>query len=459
VRRDPENAEWRRTQALLQFASPLYSTSGACSRSDDWLKVLNAGGAVDAENALYDYLAALELWRTSAEYDFDATLDGYVLTIRASDQFEEGILRFERGMQKPRLQFGERGLSAVTAFLETTALSHPDQAEVAIHRLLKLRATRIPHQLFGWQIARGAEAERGGSKDAAASPWRLRIRLTDQIDAGGESLAFEGQFPMMRASAAKNLLELGEKHSDLLTGADRDELRTIQVKADTRLELLKTAFARWPAAKSPTPIKVTEAAFIAVIALRSALVCAFAAFVGWTVLQLRKSKELNIGRPFGLWRHAAAWLVAYGLTWSLIQLLPDRSDWKSDTFRTALSLAADAWQWQAIRWTSYYGYYAAVALALITILLFSLLAHLWRGDWPRFKGELTLTVVRRCVLSLSVVATLWLAVSLAVTPTLIDFAEQDFHSKVDYFRDVPAWLENVHHSIDEVAAEQRQPAP
>jgi hypothetical protein len=174
--------------------------------------------------------------------------------------------------------------------------------------------------------------------------------------------------------------------------------------------------------------------------------------IGWTILRLRKSIDISTSRRFGLWRHAAAWFVAYGLTWSVIQFLPDRADWNSDAFRTALSLAADAWQWQPIRWASYYGYYAAVPLALFTILLLSLLMYLWHGDWPRFKGELTLTVIRRCVVSLSAVAALWFVVSLAVTPTLIHITEEDFHSKIDYFRDVPAWLEKGKLAVDQVAA-------
>jgi hypothetical protein len=252
---------------------------------------------------------------------------------------------------------------------------------------------------------------------------------------------------------------LDDRQPDFLTDADRDELISSRTKADMRLEFLKAATGRLPSSARPKPIAAAAIGYFAVVAPRSAVICALAALVGWVVLRLGKSGGMHIGARFGLWRHAAPWLVGYVLTWSAAVLLPDRPGWMGEDMRNSLSLAADAWQWQAIRWALYYGYYAAVALALITILLLSLLAYLWRGDWPRFKGELTLTAVRRCVLSLSVVATLWLAVSLAVTPTLIDFAEQDFHSKIDYFRDVPAWLENVQHSIDEVAAEQRQPAP
>ena len=59
---------------------------------------------------------------------------------------------------------------------------------------------------------------------------------------------------------------------------------------------------------------------------------------------------------------------------------------------------------------------------------------------------------RRCVVSLTAVATLWLAVSLAATPSLVHIAEQDFHSKIDYFRDVSAWLEKVKLAVDQVAA-------
>ena len=458
VRRDPENVEWRRMQALLQFASPLYSTSRG-ARSSDWLKVLDAGATADPENALYDYLAALELWRSSADYNYDATLQGDVLTIHIPAQFEEGIRRFERGLEKPRLQFGERGLSAVTAFLETTALSRSDQADVAIHRLLKLRATGVPFQLFRWQTVRGAEAERAGNATAFAAPWQLRIRLTDQIDAGGETFAFEGQFPGMRTSAAKNLLELGEKYPDLLAGADRNELRMIQVEADRRLELLRTASARWPGAKSPTPLAAVQTGFLAAIALRSAVLCACMSLIGWSILRLRKANDISTDRRFALWRHAAAWVVGYGLTWSAALLLPDRPDGMSEVTRTALSLAADSWQWLAIRWTSYYGYYAAIALALTTILLLSLLMYLWRGDWPRFKGELVHAVIRRYVVSLTAVAALWLAVALAVTPTLIHIAEQDFHSKIDYFRDVPAWLEKVNVAVDQVGAEHEETPP
>jgi hypothetical protein len=138
-------------------------------------------------------------------------------------------------------------------------------------------------------------------------------------------------------------------------------------------------------------------------------------------------------------------------------MLPDREWLLRDTLRNAIGVTADSWQWTGIRWMSYYGYYAAIALVPVTVLLLSLLMTLGRAGWPLHRGEFTHAVLRRCSISLAALGVLWLGISLAAAPALIRLAERDFHSKMDYFRDPEGWLEEVRRVIDEVEAERLVP--
>lgn len=73
---EPADVRWWRMRALLQFEGHgLWTAEYFKPRNADWLEVLDECKKHDPENALYDYLAALQLWNASASYDWPVEPD------------------------------------------------------------------------------------------------------------------------------------------------------------------------------------------------------------------------------------------------------------------------------------------------------------------------------------------------------------------------------------------------
>jgi len=73
---DATDMRWWRMRALLQFeGDSLWSGQDFEPRNADWMEVLDECKKHDPSNALYDYLAALQLWNMSASYDWPVVPD------------------------------------------------------------------------------------------------------------------------------------------------------------------------------------------------------------------------------------------------------------------------------------------------------------------------------------------------------------------------------------------------
>ena len=135
TRLEPKDVRWWRMRALLQF-----DPNNREPRQADWLETLDECSRHDPENALYDYLAALQMWTSSAEYDWPDDKnwpeDEYRLLVEDSDVFEQGCSRFDAGQSRPFVAIGEDGFPAVTDFLSSSGLPKVDQAEVAVSRMV-----------------------------------------------------------------------------------------------------------------------------------------------------------------------------------------------------------------------------------------------------------------------------------------------------------------------------------
>jgi hypothetical protein len=100
---DPADVRWWRMRALLQFDGEDRSP-----RDNAWLDVLDECLRHDPENALYDYLVALQLWTESADYKMPETLKSEMrLIVKRPELFQQGVDRFEQGQQRPYLAIGE----------------------------------------------------------------------------------------------------------------------------------------------------------------------------------------------------------------------------------------------------------------------------------------------------------------------------------------------------------------
>jgi hypothetical protein len=63
----PANVNWWRMRAMLTFGLAIDGTREQVPRTGEWQTVLAEAASHDPDNALYDYLAAIHLWRASSD--------------------------------------------------------------------------------------------------------------------------------------------------------------------------------------------------------------------------------------------------------------------------------------------------------------------------------------------------------------------------------------------------------
>ena len=181
VRLDESDVELQRSRALLLFQAGFMSLRSEPRRAD-WLDVLDECAVRDPENALYDYLAVVPLWTSAAHYDYDAEVDGYVLTITDEEMFRQGDARFAAGLARPHLKFGMQVHAATFAFLDESSVLRAEHVEAAGSRLIDSRVTQLLYLvLMRWQHVRKDVAARAGRIEEAAGAVRSVLRIADQL--------------------------------------------------------------------------------------------------------------------------------------------------------------------------------------------------------------------------------------------------------------------------------------
>ena len=172
-------------RALLLFeGDTLWSGWDFEPRTENWNEILDECIAHDGDNALYDYLAALTLWKQSAEYDYDipAGQQGgqYTLNIKDEARFALGTERFRRGQNRKYLAIGEDGYATIAEFLSLCHLSKNEQSGTALSRLVTFRQSTLFLGLWRWQQVRADVASGDGAFDEALAIHRQNLRLYDQ---------------------------------------------------------------------------------------------------------------------------------------------------------------------------------------------------------------------------------------------------------------------------------------
>lgn len=234
VKLSPEDVELRRTQALLLFRSE-YLSMELKARSDNWLDILDECARIDSQNALYDYLVAMELWSSSANYKYDSDLDGYVLQINNQEMLARGNERLKVGLSKPNLKFGTEGYIATLAFLDKTDLSKPECLEIAENRLIVAKAVRILVGIQRWQRVQLDEHQRQGEIEKSYANAQTMITIVNQVSEEGNLPYYSFESLVLRIWSLANQTDLIEDHPDLLS---KEETARIEANhADAQLEL------------------------------------------------------------------------------------------------------------------------------------------------------------------------------------------------------------------------------
>lgn len=328
VEAKPANLAWRRMRALLLMSC--HFTGGAdahAPRTADWEEVLDEAAKHDPDNALYDYLAALNHWRAGGDYDWTSSTPtssngAYVLTVSDEKRFASGVARFEKGQKKKFLAFGEAGLSAVVEFLARSGLTLHEQTGVLRGSLCVMRPLRLIIDLTRWQMVRADDRASAGEPAEALKLLNERARVLDQVAAAGEWTADDLNFRSRRQQGPWRAVELAQANAELATSEELDRFARECRDAILQYKICQESARRAakPAPPPPSPIELLESSFLA-SAPESIGVLALLGLLGW--LMARWAGEgVEPERLLAAWQHGLAWLAAFGASFVVLGMAP-----------------------------------------------------------------------------------------------------------------------------------------
>jgi hypothetical protein len=326
--KEPTDVRWWRMRALLLFeGDTLWSGQDFEPRVNDWLKILDECTIHDPDNALYDYLAALQLWNQSAAFDLPegdgSTDDKWLLTVGDENMFALGLQRFLEGQEKTFLAIGEDGFPAIAEFMELSGLRKVDQAENAVNRLVTFRQSTLFLKLWRWLVVRVDDAERKGDTDQQILILHECLRLYDQAISPPETSALNTltTFGVLRKANYKALRELAIKYSTLLPPSEMDELTTREEELRINTETLQLALQQLQSERLFQTQSVSLPQMVSAVSSASAACLLLFATVILLLATILSRRSDAITR-LGFWRHALSWLIGCGGTYVVLGMAP-----------------------------------------------------------------------------------------------------------------------------------------
>lgn len=350
----PADVRWWRMRALLMFeGDSLYSGQEFEARDAGWLEVLDKCKTQDPDNALYDYIAALQLWNESASYDWpvepddqsasDEWQDGtyeqeaddnsqdepaddndyWILTVQDADGFASATRRFLEAQRKPYLAIGEEGYPSIAEFLAKSRIRKSDQAEVAVSRLVTFRQTTLFHRLWRWQGVRADNARRANDHEQEMTILLQNLRLYDQAVAPEETSALNilRTFGVLRHYTYEAIDKLTKNDSTIIESVEMDKIRQREEELRIEAATLQSALQRLDDQSYPKEYAASWSAVFAGVTSTSAATLLVAAGVLLLVAKML-SKCLDTTLRFGFVRHAIAWTVGCGFTFIILGMAP-----------------------------------------------------------------------------------------------------------------------------------------
>ncbi|HEV7223779.1 MAG TPA: hypothetical protein VGN42_13820 [Pirellulales bacterium] len=325
---EPANLDGWRMRALLTANFRLGGDAfGRAPRSANWAAVLDEAARHDPDNALYDYLAALNDWRASADYGAapaESSAEGIscVLAVRDAKRFASGVARFDQGRQKKFVAFGESGLSAIVDFLARSRLTLADQAGVIRGSLCVLRPQMLIVDLMRWQMARSDDVAAAGDPAEALSLLKQRLHVLDQIEVAGEWTADELILQAFRQQTLCRMVQLAEAEQELTTPEERSALvrdcRAAILRDKTWNEAARRAAKPPPAA--PSPCDLIKSSFL-ISTPECVGLMLLGGLLGWLASGMLGHADEQL-KLLAIWQHAVAWLAAWSASFAVQGMAP-----------------------------------------------------------------------------------------------------------------------------------------
>lgn len=324
---EPTNVDWWRMRAMLTSSFNLGNdTTWERLRTEQWPDIFDEAARHDPDNALYDYLAATRLWQASGKYDLlPRSTDGEIgstLAVHDADRFALGTDYFERGQKKKFVAFGESGLPAIFEFLKQSGLPHNVQADLATSSLCLLHSSHLMMQLTRWQMARADERASAGDREGALDLARQCSKALSQIEAAGETTAFEIVFVVFQQQAAVRLLWLAEGERSRLTPGETAAIVNGAREAVLRSKVWHEAANR-AAKPKPAPPNFADIVELAVLTCTPKSVgVLFVVGVTTWMFALWLGRRTGARQTVPAWQHAVAWLIAWAASFAVLGMAP-----------------------------------------------------------------------------------------------------------------------------------------
>lgn len=307
------DVRWWRMRSLLQFR---VHSAGTEPRQESWLEVLDECARHDPNNALYDLLAALQLWNQSGRYEWEE--DGYHVLINDDELFLEGTRRLASALAKPLLSFGETGFPAITESLSRTQLPLLDQADVAANRITAYRETRLLRGLSQWLEANADTEKRKKDLEAEAAICRQILVLHDHVASTKETVAFDLTVTWLPLStrAIDRLRTLAETPGVV----DVSEVARLDAKdavLRTNAKVLFRALRNWANERGEGQLHPPSICGAIALVATSALM--LVGIVGMAVSWLLARSSDS---QFGVVRHTITWLLGFCLSFLALGAAP-----------------------------------------------------------------------------------------------------------------------------------------
>ncbi len=365
---EPNDVRWWRMRALLLFdGAPFWGRQGFEPRCDDWLDILDSCSRHDPENALYDYLAAFQLWKQAAAYDwpgssdlptdFDGSFEGseefseledfseggygggyvdddsaeefeesddlWILTINDEKKYAVGTKRFLVAQNKDFLAVGEAGFPAVANFVEQARLRKADQAAVAVSRMVTVRQSLLFSRLWRWQGVRDDHAQQRGDAASTKEILLQNSKLYDQAIVPIETSAMSvlTNFAILREINFDELDKFFENHPELVTVGEFDAIRQREKMLRIETETLQLALQQLDSTREQATTTNMLTWVFTEVAIQSTAYLLLFAICCLIIAKFWVSTSHDIV-PFGYLRHAFAWLLGYGVTFLIFGAFP-----------------------------------------------------------------------------------------------------------------------------------------
>ncbi len=331
IRPDETNVELWRARALLLFQTEFMNIDLE-PRRDDWLVVLDECLEHDPENALYDYLAALYLWTSSAEYDWGE--DGYILSIEDNETFNRGNARFASGLAKPHLKSGTEGYAATLTFLAKTSVAKLDHLTAAGSRQNVGKVNNLLYRIMRWQNVQLDVEKREENFEAAIAALQNVRKISDQVTEAGNYPNLSLPKLVLRQWSLANLEDMYQDYPDLFNAEESagipSQLATVQldleVLEETGKRLADEAGTSVSTEVSPGTVMTLSkrllAVFLVAMAQMLVIVTVGMAVVSWLGARLCGASGDDEPVTMGWLRHTTAWLFALGLSFVLLGMFP-----------------------------------------------------------------------------------------------------------------------------------------